>query len=375
MLTEREKIMLSNIDSDVNIDNLISNLTDEEIKKDFVLLNRFESFNRSKTAVQILMELTDDELKIFKNPHQLYPIPQELKLDDLLSLIDRGVEILKGDFTEKYCYYLSSDKNLLIKYKHLICFETLVTRCKISYFDNIMECYYDEIVNVSTRSILDKLNINTDLFYDGTVTNSNYLLSLLLDRLRQINKRQFKDSEVIKRLLEVIKGYCVENTFNGKNQDIFDYFDEDYICENIEYFNPMQLNDAGKLTEKILQKIIDKPKIWDQYQHGFSDNLIDLSEDFIIANYKKIQNKNILYTQKNIIKVCKKYSENEQSNPINEMVLLQIYLCNTKLSEEELDWIKPKIKNIDTNQFIKDRELSCFSDITLRRLLELRSCE
>lgn len=345
MLTKRERNMLNDINRNVDITYLIKDLTDQDIKEHLLLLNGFKVFNESDRIVDILMKLTNDEIKIiFDDDYtKLHPIPKNLEFDQVLSLINRGVSVYNHEFTEKYWYRLSRDKNLLIKYKHLICFETLI-RCPIYKNTNILECYYDELVKVSTSVILDTLGFKLS---DEPIDNIHF--SLLIDRLNFINKRQFKDEELIKVFLENIK---YEDIRDEKLIEIFKYFDDDYIKQNIDYFDPLQLKRAGRLTEDIYQVILDKnnkdkfskynPEVYKLQEEGMTE----LSLEFLIKNISILKTTN-LELQKNALELYKIY--------LDTINLGEVYFYNSYLSQSDLEYI--------LNELFKDKEKLCKSII------------
>lgn len=367
MITEREEKLLWDMD---NIsDYLLDLFTDEEIKENIKCFLGHKNFRDSERAVSILLSLTEEEIKELKL--EIYSIPDKLKFEEALLLIDRGIEFSKCSITKEYAYPLLNYKENTIKYKHLISPDTVINKqlwficANERALDNFVEIFYDEIKDITTRTLLDSLGVNLG------EDKPNFIVGKLLDKINSIGNREFKDDTIIKKLLMCIKDNNNDNIFLGKYKEIFDYFDEDYICNNIGYFSPIQLNNGGKLTEKIFEKILNNNEIMRRYEHGFGNSLIELSDEFIINNYKKmLNNKWNLYYQKNIIKAYRKYSNNKTF--IDNIDLIKVYLHNPHLSEEDLEWLKNEIKDTERDTIINSIKIDQYvSDLALKRLSEL----
>lgn len=364
MISEREKEMLYRI-KNVDTYYIEEHFTEEEIIDNLELFLRFEDYRDSDAGMLLLLGLDDDRLKKLS----LYEIPKRLKFQDALKLMDRGLKIGKYDFTRKYTYELLSNRENLVKYKHLIDFE-LVVREKLWFIDrnknaadNLIEVCYEEIKDVSTRTILDSLGVNL-----GDKCE-NWEIGALIDRLTSLNNRQFKDKEIINVLLDAVTGlkYTNPDFYN----DIFKYFDDDYIINNIEHFSPIQLDYADRLTETILQAVINNSKVWNKYEFGLSDIKTDLSIDFLFYNCEKINNKMILWKQKNIIKAYKQHFN--ASIFTDRIDLLRVYLYNARLDEDDLAFLKANIKKSDIAKIITHyaKTDECMSELALNRLVEL----
>lgn len=360
MLTERERFILLESDSDFNIDFITDKLSDEEIKSDLDVFKRFKSFNNSKRMPEILMQLTDEELKkVYDNDLYMYDIPEKLELKDMLSLIDRGVQVLTSDFTRKYIFYIYSNRELLVKYKHLISVETFINNiARYSSVPNIfLEVFYDELTEVSTRTILVKLGVTLD---DSDPFSSNFEFGLLIDRLRKLQTREFKDEEIIKSLLKVIADYATINNGN-RCEDFLKYFDDDFIIQNIECFNPIQLYNGHRLTEDMYQKILDNNNLCNRYGHYLQQACMhELSLDFITNNIDKL-NSYFFAFQKNVIEIYKKFPD--------KVDLARAYFHNTYLSEEEKLYLGMMIEGKPIDELMKAMKIDDYTpQIAIDRL-------
>lgn len=367
MISEREKELLYDI---VDIDeHRLEKYTDEEIIDNMQIFLRFENFRETKRAADLLCKLDDAQLKDLGT---IFNLPVCLGFEDALELMNRGLNISKSDFTEKYLFAFGYEKEYLVKYKHLLDFNTIIYK-KLWYVnnrsknitDNFMEVCYDELKEVTTRTLLDALGVNLG------EKCPTWEMGLLMDKLVKISNRQFKDNEIIKVLLEAITGLQYTNPdFYTK---IFNYFDDNFIMDNIDIFNPIQLNYANRLTEEILEVFISKSKVWERYKVGFGyDNPIpQLSECFIYDHYEDLNMLHIYITQKNILNAYRHFSDVNIDFKSN-VDLVIIYLHNPHLTEEELDWLRYAIEDVDFNELSAKTKIdNTYSNCALKRLVEL----
>jgi hypothetical protein len=363
-LSKREKELLWTV-KDLD-EYVIDSYSDDEILENMNMFLRLEGFRNSDRAVKLLLELDLEKLKQLET---LYSIPKQLKFKDAMALMDKGLKLYKSDITRKYVYELLGNRENLVKYKHLIDFN-LVVREKLDYacnrktaLDNLVEVCYDEIKDITTRTLLDALGVNI-----GYECNNLYM-GILLDKIASLGNRQFKDKEIINVLLDAVTGlkYTNPDFYN----DIFKYFDDDYIINNIEHFSPIQLDCADRLTEIILQVVINNSKVWKRYEFGLSDIKTDLSIDFLFYNCEKINNKMILWKQKNIVKAYKQHCN--ASIFTDRIDLLRVYLYNARLDEDDLAFLKANIKKSDITEIITHyaKTDECMSELALHRLVEL----
>lgn len=365
MISDREKELLWDIDE--ISEYRLEKYSDEEIIDNMRLFLRFETFRETKRAADLLCKLDDAQLKKLE---YIYDIPTLLHFEDALALMDRGLDINKSAFTEKYLFAFGYEKEYLVKYKHLLDFNTIIYK-KLWYInnrskditDNFMEVCYDELKEVTTRTLLDALGVNLG------EKCPTWEMGLLMDKLVKISNRQFKDDEIIKVLLESITGLQYTNPdFYTK---IFNYFDDNFIMDNIDIFNPIQLNYANRLTEEILEVFISKSKVWERYKVGFGyDNPIpQLSECFIYDHYEDLNMLHIYITQKSILNAYRHFSDINIDFKSNVNLII-IYLHNPHLTEEELDWLRYELKDVDFNKLSSYAKIdNTYSNCALERLV------
>ena len=364
MISKREQELLWSLD-DIS-EYKLETYTDEEIIDNINLFLRFESFRETKRAADLLCKLDDAQLKGLGT---IFNLPVCLRFEDALELMNRGLNISKSEFTEKYLFAFGYEKEYLVKYKHLLDFNTIISK-KLWYVnknknitDNFMEVCYDELKEVTTRTLLDAIGVNLGEECPTWETG------LLMDKLVSINNRQFKDIEIINALLDAVKSITYTNPdFYNK---IFKYFDDNYILANVRHFNPIQLDCAGRLTEEMLQKMINDQG-WIVYEYGMAHIQLQLSDDFLINNQDKIKNRWMLINQMNIVKAHRRTFE----KLLTKEEIVKVYLHNKYLDDDDLEYLKDSLKDMDIGFIINYTKIDDnIPELVLRRLTELKEYE
>ena len=351
------EIVNDNLNNDKTIKNIIKILSfnlreekDEKIKNKYyeLYLILIEKINRENiiqylTVLLLFLQENIDNISI------------EIGFEKILNNIDKFklkiFEILNG-----FCIHNMKKKENAIQKKALLCYEILITNynnCEKKHKNDILKSFLDNIkYYLESNIFIDKLSLLVCLNKIICKIQDKYAF---VDTIPYIlNYLLYNDYDIKLIALKIINNIIKYNKEKSKElkEDIIKYINkiksEEYIDSNIKI---------------IIDEII---------------NSLDIKEEFIIRNKKKVENKS-KYDNNNSVNIKEKNEINNKKDNYYENKL-KINLKNKKIeSVYKKDKLKFKSKNNNNKDnvkieiFVKKTPKSTNKKIANRKLIDLNS--
>lgn len=366
MITKREKDLLwglqeagyfSLAEDTYKIDYHIDQFKDENSLEVFKLFRNISKFTETEFYKDFILNNFEDAYGLLlANDGFSLKIPANLKKDEVLKLLDEpnfAGNMDRTDFTEKYFWVFTHDKENLLKYKKYFDWNVVIRR-EFTLSEIIIETCAEELSNISYSTLLpiiEKL-YNESIKPDSKINLNSYYFSSTLHRLENFNSTNAVDvhsKETVEKLLETIrfmkyyKEYdeeCLSENAVGYGEDIRDFysnlykdFNDEFIINNIKLFDPEKIQKTGRMNEKILTAFLDSGNIYSKDINNYLNENKDLSLDFL-RKYKDSKELYLLdgfYKQRELMKL---YKENN-----NRIDPVKIYLYNEFVSDYDLKLI------------------------------------
>ena len=357
ILENFNEIVNDNLNNDKTIKNIIKILSfnlreekDEKIKNKYyelylILINKINRENTIKYLTVLLLFLQEN----------IDNISIEIGFEKILNNIDKFklkiFEILNG-----FCIHNMKKKENAIQKKALLCYEILITNynnCEKKHKNDILKSFLDNI----------KYNLESNIFID------KYSLLVCLNKIICKVQDKYDFVETIPYLLN----YLLVNDYNIKLIVL-------KIINNIIKYNKEKSKELKEDIIKYINKIKSEEYIDSNIKIIIDEiiNSLDIKEEFIIRNKKKVENKS-KYDNNNSVNIKEKNEINNKKDNYYENKL-KINLKNKKFENgDKKDKLIIKSKNnnnknnIKIEIFVKKTPKSTNKKIANRKLIDLNS--
>ena len=357
ILENFNEIVNDNLNNDKTIKNIIKMLSfnlreekDEKIKNKYyeLYLILIEKINRENTIKYLTV------LLLFLQEN-IDNISIEIGFEKILNNFDKFklkvFEILNG-----FCIYNMKKKENAIQKKALLCYEILITNynnCEKKHKNDILKSFLDNIkFNLESNIFIDKLSLLACLNKIICKIQDKYAFADTIPYI--LNYLLYNDYDIKLIALKIINNIIKYNKEKSKElkEDIIKYINkiksEEYIDSNIKI---------------IIDEII---------------NSLDIKEELIIRNKKKVENKS-KYDNNNSGNIMEKNEINNKKDN-NYKNKIKINLKNKKIEngyKKDKLIIKSKNNNNKNNIkieiFVKKTPKSTNKKIANRKLIDLNS--